>query len=794
MPPREGSESARQKRCHRQRWTGWRRVVFPGAAILLALLPFVFLEVALRVCDVGSNDAEEAAGFDGSRLFELDEDGAVYSTARHRLLYFGPQTFAREKPEGTFRVFGLGGSTVLGRPYANGSSFVKWLEIELAGRDPSRKYEGVNCGGESYASYRLAIMLQEVLGYDPDLIVVATGHNEFLEDRTYHREKSRSAFVRWAVGKGNRLRTVRFARQLLRGNADESGALADRPDLEPEVDARLDDQSGYASYHRDEKWRQDVIDEYDESVREMVGACRAAGVPLILVNLGENLRDCPPFKSEHRAELSAESLQEWQDLFDGAEAMEDSDLEAAIELYRKAEAIDGEYALLAFRMARCYDRLGDKDRARRYYGKSRQLDICPLRMVNELHERLKRIARETDVPLVDAEALAIDKSPEGIPGNNCFMDHVHPDIGSHQEIGRLLADQVEAMGLAKAGGAWTEVQRRRAYRNQFRRLGPAYLANGRRRVGWLENWARRERLDAEAKPKDARGHLHLGKRYLDFGEVDQAWEQFLLAVNVEPKRIEEILGYAFDLFCQGRPGLAEQVLVRLHREPAAESYRPVIELAFAITAIDAGDTERAQVMASRYGDSLKTAVTDPKLGRWVTVLPELGEQLETLLADHSESPEVDPAADPFAAPAATAPAPSTDEAKRLKVTELLDRAIAGNPESALLYLGRARIRFSKQAYEEALADATRCLELAPENTEALKLRALLYMIQDDCQAAANDLTTAIDLDAGAAELFRIRAAAYLRMGDDAKADADLEAAEKLSAGGGNSADHEDGPM
>jgi Tfp pilus assembly protein PilF len=400
-----------------------------------------------------------------------------------------------------------------------------------------------------------------------------------------------------------------------------------------------------------------------------------------------------------------------------------------------------------------------------------------------------------NVPLVDAEALAVSKSPDGIPGNNCFMDHVHPDIGSHQEIGRLLADRVEAMGLAKAGRGWTEAQRRRAYRNQFRRLGPAYLANGRRRVGWLENWARRERLDGEAKPKDARGHLHLGKRSLDFGDVDQAWDQFLLAVSAEPKRIEEILGYAFELFCQGRPGLAEQVLVRLHREPVAESYRPTIELAFAVTAMDAGDTEQAQVIAARYGDSLKQATTDPKLGRWVTVLPDFGGQLETLVANRSEPAGVDPAADPFVVPAATAPAPSTEEGtERPNAGDLLDRAIASNPESALLYLGRARIRFSKQAYEEALADATRCLELAPENTDALKLRALLYMIQDNCQAAANDLTTAIGLDAGAADLFRIRAAAYRRLGDEAKADADLEAADKLATGDGDSVDHEDGPM
>ena len=37
--------------------------------------------------------------------------------------------------------------------------------------------------------------------------------------------------------------------------------------------------------------------------------------------------------------------------------------EQAFELYRKAEAIDDQYALLAFRMARCCDLLGNTEQA-----------------------------------------------------------------------------------------------------------------------------------------------------------------------------------------------------------------------------------------------------------------------------------------------------------------------------------------------------------------------------------------------------------------------------------------------
>ncbi len=735
---------------------------------------------------MGEPSGTATAGFGGSNLFELDEDEEIYTTARHRLLFFGRQEFEAEKPEKTFRIFALGGSTVHGRPYENGSAFLKWMGIELGGRDSTRDYETVNCGGLSYASYRLVTMLKEVLQYDPDLIVVATGHNEFLEDRSYESEKNRSALLRWAGQAGDHLRVVTALRQLLKESPEESDESDDGSGLEPEVEARLDDQSGYASYHRDDAWRQDVIDQYADSVREMIDLCREASVPLILVNLGDNLRDCPPFKSEHGAGLSAEAFQLWQELYDQGAAFDAVSPSEALAAYKQAETIDDQYALLAFRMARCFDRIGDMKKAAAYYRKARQLDICPLRMVDELHEHLLRIAAETKTPLVDAEALAAANSPDGIPGNNCFMDHVHPDIDSHQQIGRLLADEVEAMGLVEPNGSWSDAQRRRAYRNQFRRLGPVYLANGRRRVGWLENWARRARLDQEGKPVDARGHLHLGKKRLDYGEVDSAWEQMSLAIEAEPKCLEEVLDIAFEFFCQGRPKPAQEILVRLHRLPCAETYRPAIELAYTITALDAGQDDQAEAVAARYGNSLREATTDPNLGRWLTALAPLHDRFEQLLATSSGSTVGAPGDDPFLDPAAESPSakesPATAEEAdpRPKVAELLDKAILRNPESAPLYLSRARMRFAKKEYAAALEDLNRSIELAPDNSEAFKFRAILQMLRDNSQAAVDDLSAAIALDPNDPELFRTRAAAYRRLGEEAKADADLQAAEDLA--------------
>lgn len=748
VPP--DAESPRRTRGipGRRRLAGWRRIAFPLGAILVGLAPFVVLECALRIWDAGARPAEEDpfCGFSSVQpLFELAKDSDVYRTARSRQMFFGQQEFAHKKPERTFRIFGLGGSTVRGRPYETDTSFLKWLEIELNGRDRARHHETVNCGGLSYASYRVATILDEVLRYQPDLIIIATGHNEFLEDRTYRTVKNRSALASWMWERFHSLRTAALARQLYDRLKSEAASDDDAPQLDAEVNARLDSFSGYASYHRDDAWQRDVIEQYEVSVRGMVAACRRARVPLVLVNLGENLRDCPPFKSEHKPGLSAASLQHWQEIFDKATKLEETGLEPALQAYREAESIDDQYALLSYRMARCFDRLGEMDEARLYYTRAKDLDICPLRMLSPMHKRLKRIAADTNTPLVDVQKLFAEASPDGIPGNNLFMDHVHPSIESHQRIARALAARLERMGLVPANEKWDDHRRRLAYRSHFQTLGPAYLANGRRRVAWLEDWACRQRLDAETVPKDARGHLDLGRKRLDYGERQSAWDEIRQAIDDDPRLAEDVLDYAYQLFQGGRGSLAEEILLRLDRQPCAAGLHPEIALVLAQVRGEAG---RGDLGLSGLEDSATRRPQDTSVAK-------------------SPSPQIPDSAAPSAA--------HLDDALRQ-----LDEAIRRDPDSSLLLVTRARLHLARQDLDAALEDCTRAIQAAPGDADGYKLRAALSMIRGRNAEAVADLTKAIEIDPANPDVFKARGLAYRELGKSAEAKADFAAAENLA--------------
>src|SRR5687768_4234491 len=246
----------RETKSRRRLW------LFRLLAVLLSLSPLLILEIALRVAGAGkaTSGNDPFVGFSEIHpLFVLNESAGRYEIAKSRLTHFQPDSFAAKKDQNEFRVFVLGGSTVQGRPWSIETSFTTWLELHLNAADSSRSYDVVNCGGVSYASYRLVPILQEVLQHQPDLILFCEGHNEFLEDRSYAPIKAQPAALTWTQRQASRLHTYNLLRESVLRAGDSHAANQDRPLLGPEVDARLDWKEGMAEYHRDPKWQRDVI-------------------------------------------------------------------------------------------------------------------------------------------------------------------------------------------------------------------------------------------------------------------------------------------------------------------------------------------------------------------------------------------------------------------------------------------------------------------------------------------------------------------------------------------------------
>lgn len=620
-----------ETRSSRKSSTIWRRICFPLAAIALGLMPFLVAESILGFFDIGNPEAvaDPYVGFSSvNPLFVEDPSAGVYRTSRARLTFFNEESFPIEKPTDEFRIFCLGGSTVHGRPYQGDTSFTKWLELELQATDPGHRYRVINCGGLSYASYRLRLLLDEIMAYDPDLIIVATGHNEFLEDRTYHEIKSDASWSSSITKRVYSSRLVTLARQAVDQSSRADSDQSPKSMLAAEVATKLDQSSGFASYRPDDAWRKDVIRHFRHSIEGMVSVCESHDVPLMLVALGCNLRGCPPFKSEpwHKPEES--QWLRWQQLYDQASELDRTDTEGALALYLKAEQIEPRDALLCWRIARCYDRLGESHAAAIYYVKSKEFDVCPLRSITAVNQALADIAADRSIPFLDAKSLVERIAADQIPGNDTFVDHVHPTIAVHQQIGQAIADVLTKSRIVSRSQSWTDSERRDAYQRHMDALGDRYFNAALRRIEWLEGWAKRQHLLVESIPETNRTRLDQAKKRFGLGQQDEGIKLFEGLLQQDPAEANQVLDYAWELFEQGSEKQAGLLLrwmignIDAQRHPDLRTKAAVAALALAV---NQGNLALAREIKDRY-IPVESGSVDPG-NRWIIAVPESGPYL-----------------------------------------------------------------------------------------------------------------------------------------------------------------------
>jgi len=167
-------DMSKKKENVRRKLPIWKKTLF---SLLICTLFFVALELLLFAFGVQPilYEADPYVGFTSSiPLFVQEERGdgvEVMVRAMNKKDFFNAQEFPAEKGGDAFRIFCVGGSTTYGRPFGDNSSFCGWLRELLPAIDSSRQWEVINAGGISYATYRVALLMEELLNYEPDLFI-----------------------------------------------------------------------------------------------------------------------------------------------------------------------------------------------------------------------------------------------------------------------------------------------------------------------------------------------------------------------------------------------------------------------------------------------------------------------------------------------------------------------------------------------------------------------------------------------------------------------------------------------
>jgi len=190
---------------------------------------------------------------------------------------------------------------------------------------------------------------------------------------------------------------------------------------------------------------------------------RAAGrkpAAVIYCTVAVNLKDCPPFASKHRVELSSGRREEWESFYrQGIERENAGDDQGAAENYRSASEIDDRFADLVFRLGSLDWKRGDYENAKRSFSKARELDTLRFRADGEINRLIRETAagRESKgIYLADMEKVLAAQSEQDIPGEELFLDHVHMNFKGNYLIAQTLFDRIKSLlpnDMKKTGNA-----------------------------------------------------------------------------------------------------------------------------------------------------------------------------------------------------------------------------------------------------------------------------------------------------------------------------------------------------
>ncbi len=421
-------------------------------ATITTLLFLVSLEVLLALVGVRPESQLEDRTVGFSNYLPLfvaaqNEQGeAILTTAENKLHWFNRQSFPKLKAAGTKRIFCMGGSTTYGHPYWDETSFAGWLREYLPQADATHSWEVINAGGISYGSYRVAALMEELAQYQPDLFIIYSAHNEFLERHTYSNLFDRPAAAHNLTALLSRSRIWTVADNLVRSPSASKTKSPLPNSLPAEVDEQLNHTPGPIDYHRDAQWHDTVITQYAVNLQRMIDIARRCRAEIVFVHPAANEKDCAPFKSELSTADSklAESVHSHLDA--AKRAFEQSQYSTAADESRQATEIDPAYAHAHYWLGRAWLANGQSAEAKSEFQRALDEDVCPLRAITPLQERLRQVALKNSVPVVDFQSRLreVARAQTGAPilGNEYFLDHVHPTIEVNRQLSLWVMEEL----------------------------------------------------------------------------------------------------------------------------------------------------------------------------------------------------------------------------------------------------------------------------------------------------------------------------------------------------------------
>lgn len=380
-------------------------------------IPFVFLvllEGVLRLGHYGYNTSLFIEVPGNADYLEFNPAASKrYFTDQLNATTGNREPFHKIKEPGTLRIFVLGESTTIGYPYFHNGSFHRWLEYRLMRDFPDKKMEIVNVSLTAVNSYTVLGFARELVHYQPDAVLIYTGHNEY--------------YGALGVGSTNTLggspalvHTLLWLRQFrvvqLFGQAIAKVGRLFSPASSKAGKTRMELMVGEQEIPFGSKLYKRGITQFRGNMDKTLAIFHNEGIPVFISNLVSNLRDQPPFISLGAAG-TADTARADFDYAQGEQAWNRGDYAAAKTDFIRAKEQDA----LRFRAPEA---------------------------INAIIDEL--VHKYDNTHLVDTRSVFETASDHGIIGNSLLLEHVHPNLKGYALMSDAFYRALQRQGVIPA--------------------------------------------------------------------------------------------------------------------------------------------------------------------------------------------------------------------------------------------------------------------------------------------------------------------------------------------------------
>jgi len=420
----------------------WRICLFRLiAATIIPVALLLTLEISLRAIGYG---------YPANALTRVKWKGqTAYSNNYQFGWSFWPRSIAREsepfifpakKPKDTYRIFVLGGSAALGTPEP-AYAFCRSLEVMLENQYPKINFEVINTAITAINSHVVLPIAKACSSKDGDLFIVYLGNNEVIgpygAGTIFAPLSDKMVFIRFDKA----VQTTKLG-QLLKNITAHKHSNKSVPKVWGGSKMFMENH-----IRKDDENLQVVYDHYKKNLEDITKTVIRKGAQVILCSVGSNIKDSAPFASLHRACITDNEKEKWNDLYEqGIDSETSGRYNEAIESYLAAAGIDNTYADLRFRTARAYWELGDFEKARNEYIFAREFDALRLRADNRINQVVRQVAdnnKGKGVYFVDSVQTFARHSPHNTPGEELLYEHVHMNFKGNYILANAIFQKIE---------------------------------------------------------------------------------------------------------------------------------------------------------------------------------------------------------------------------------------------------------------------------------------------------------------------------------------------------------------